>query len=167
MAFVHRIITATAALAIAGGCIQAHADPAPFPDLDGYTPVEKSDYAVQLKSYPHNPDDAVYFLTPDGIPCNFHAGAVICIGNIPGVADKDKNPYTSVSTDAGIQPAATTPYDNGTVQGLPIKTLAPFQSITNEAVTCGVDNGGLTACKGHGDRGFVISPQGTGWLPHV
>ncbi|QCR71458.1 hypothetical protein FCV17_06315 [Mycobacterium avium subsp. hominissuis] len=32
---------------------------------------------------------------------------------------------------------------------------------------CGVDNSGTTACKDPQGRGFVLSPHGSGWLPHV
>jgi hypothetical protein len=30
-----------------------------------------------------------------------------------------------------------------------------------------VDNAGTTACKDPQGRGFVLSPRGSAWLPHV
>jgi hypothetical protein len=40
-------------------------------------------------------------------------------------------------------------------------------SITVNGIICGADNAGTTACKDPQGRGFVLSPHGSGWLPHV
>jgi hypothetical protein len=53
------------------------------------------------------------------------------------------------------------------IDGHPVKTLPPGRSITVNGVICGVDNAGTTACKDPQGRGFVLSPRGSGWLPHV
>ncbi|CAG6866798.1 hypothetical protein [Mycobacterium avium] len=42
-----------------------------------------------------------------------------------------------------------------------------MHSITVDGVICGVDNSGTTACKDPQDRGFILSPHGSKWLPHV
>lgn len=49
----------------------------------------------------------------------------------------------------------------------PFKTLPPFHSITVNGVVCGVDDSRTTACKDPNGQGFVLSPNGSGWLPHV
>jgi hypothetical protein len=51
--------------------------------------------------------------------------------------------------------------------GPTFKTLPPMHSITVSGVICGVDDAGTTACKKAQARGFVLSPHGSGWLPHV
>ncbi|MBZ4620668.1 hypothetical protein GBO18_12020, partial [Mycobacterium avium subsp. hominissuis] len=38
---------------------------------------------------------------------------------------------------------------------------------SQDGVVCGVDDSGTTACKDPQGRGFVLSPHGSGWLPHV
>jgi len=147
----------------------ARAGPPTFPDLRAYTPVTVSDYTIALPNPGHAPLNAVYFVTPDGITCDFgNPPAAGCTGNnLPGIAPQDKNPYTYVGTDTGIQPATSTPYVNATIQEHQIRTLPPFHSITVDGVICGVDNSGMTACKDSPGRGFVLSPRGSGWLPHV
>lgn len=160
-------LTATGLIAGSACSTPSHAEPA-FPDLSSYARANSSDYAVAILNFhPHDPTNAIYFLTPDGIPCNFHTDSVECIGNIPGVADNDKNRYTSISTASGIKAAGSTPYSNGTVQGQPIRTLPALQSLAVAGDTCGVDSAGTAACKDFQGRGFVISQQGTRWLPHV
>jgi hypothetical protein len=160
-------LAATGLIAGSACSTQSHADPA-FPDLSSYARADSSDYAVAIPNFhPHNPTNAIYFLTPDGIPCNFHTDSVECIGNIPGAADNDKSPYTSISTASGIKAAGSTPYSNGGVQGQPIKTLPALRSLAVGGDLCGVDSAGSTACKDFQGRGFVISVHGTRWLPHV
>jgi hypothetical protein len=165
----HRMmaVIATIGLAVVASCTESHAEPAAFPDLGAYTPVNVSDYAVELPNPPHDPTNAVYFLTPDGIPCNFHTGSVGCTGDIPGVQDKAKNPFTHVGTDSGIQATTSTLYGDATIQGHPISSLPPLHSIAAGGSICGADDAGTTACKDYQGRAFVISPQGTSWLPHV
>lgn len=160
-------VIATLGVVSAGAPATALADPPPFPDLSALGAVNASDYALQLpNSHPHDPSNAIYFLA-SGVPCNFHTGGVGCTGNIPGVPDSDKGPFTTVASDTGIQAAGSTPYGDGTVQGQPIKALGPGQSIFVSGTRCGVDPAGVVACKDFQGRGFVISPQGTTWLPHV
>lgn len=168
MRTLRRVLTAAAATLIVAtsACTQSHADPA-FPDPSGYPRVNVYDYGIALANPQRDPTTAIYFLTPDGIPCNFHTGSIECIGNVPGVPDNDKNPFTSVSTDTGIRAATSTPYTNGSIQGHPLKALPPLQALAAGGTFCGVDGSGATACKDSNGRGFVISQQGTRWLPHV
>lgn len=49
----------------------AHADPAGFPDLSRYTPANVADYTIGLPNTGRAPLTTVYFLTPDGITCDF------------------------------------------------------------------------------------------------
>ncbi len=160
------IAVATTGLVAMSACTKSHADPV-FPDPSGYPRVDVFDYGIPLPNPPHDPTNAIYFLTPEGIPCNFHTGSVACIGSIPGVPDNAKSPYTSVSTDSGIQAATSTPYSDGSIQGHPIKALPPQQALAAGGAFCGVDASGATACKDSQGRGFVISQQGTRWLPRV
>ncbi|ETB30202.1 hypothetical protein O977_17015 [Mycobacterium avium subsp. paratuberculosis 10-5975] len=136
--------------------------------MSGYAPVDASDYAIALPNPGHLPLKEMHFVTPDGITCGFgNPPAAGCTGNnLPGIGPENKNPYTYVGTDTGIQPATSTPYVNSAIQNQ-IRTLAPFHTITVEGVVCGVDNSGTTACKDAQDRAFILSPHGSKWLPHV
>jgi hypothetical protein len=152
--------------AVVSACT-AHSEPSKFPDINGYTPVNIADYRIDTTT-PGMPSSQVFFLTPDGIPCTFSSGTGGCKGeNLPGVPAEDKNPYTYIDTASGIQPARSTSYVNNTIRGQQIRTLPPFHSITVSGVTCGVDDKGMTACKDPQGRGFVLSPQWSGWLPQV
>jgi hypothetical protein len=146
---------------LAGGIISAivtsctaHADPPAFPDISGYTPVNVADYTIGLPNTGRAPLNTVYFLTPDGITCDFFSGEAQCTGNnFPAL------------------PPAAAPSDpiapNGQVYGHSLNTLPPLHSIAVNGVVCGVDNTGTTACKDPQGRGFVLSPHGSGWLPHA
>ncbi|MGC7358062.1 hypothetical protein RA989_19565, partial [Mycobacteroides abscessus subsp. massiliense] len=46
-------------------------------------------------------------------------------------------------------------------------TLPAYHSITVNGVICGVDDKGTTACKDPQGRGFVLSKQGSGWIPKI
>ncbi|WP_142253742.1 MULTISPECIES: hypothetical protein [unclassified Mycobacterium] len=145
----------------------AQADSPKFPDISGYVPVNAQEYEIDT-STPGMPAGQVFFLTPDGIPCTFLSGAVGCTGgNLPGIQEKDKNPYTYIDTAVGVQRAGSTPYENGTVRDHPIKELPPYHSITVGGATCGVDDKGTTACKDSEGRGFILSSTWSGWLPKV
>lgn len=152
----------TAAVISAG---TAHADPPRFPDLSGYTPVNVADYEVDA-STPGIPARRVLFLTPDGVECSFKTMTAGCQGrNLPGVApDPSARPdaVNAIGTNYGLI-VTTAAYPSGRE----IKTLPPFHSITVNGVICGVDDAGTTACKDPQGRGFVLSPRGSGWLPHV
>lgn len=157
----------TAALAVLCAC-HANAEPPKFPDLNTYVAANVDEYVILLPNVGREPIRAVFFLTPDGLHCGFLSGSAGCTGdNIPGVAEKDKNPYTYVSTGSGIEPTASTPYKNGKVQGHDLKTLPPLHSMTVEGAICGVDDVGTTACKGSDGSGFVLSKRGSTWFPKV
>ncbi len=157
----------TAFLAVLCAC-HANAEPPKFPDLNSYAAVNVDEYVILLPNVGREPIRAVYFLTPDGIRCGFLSGSAGCTGdNIPGVAEKDKNPYTYVSTGSGIEPTASTPYKNGQIQGHELKPLPPRHSISVEGSICGVDDAGTTACKGSDGGGFVLSKLGSTWFPKV
>lgn len=163
-----------AAAALLGG-VQApasHADPPPFPALGGYAPVNIADYRIDTTT-PGHPSSGTYFLTPDGVVCNFSSLQPQCRGNnlpaIPPAASepsKGLNRSNWIGTVTGLkQTNEGSPTD--TFNGQPIKTLPPLHSITIGSAICGVDNQGTTACKDAQGRGFILSPAWSGWLPKV
>lgn len=152
-------------------CTAAGADPLSFPDLNGYTPVNAGDYTL---TYPNSGRSTrlqlVAFMTPDGVACTFgNPPSAGCMGNnLPGIPPAAPAPngaprVNSISTGSAPRPTGT-PLDTN---GQQLKTLPPFHSISVDDVICGVDNSGTTACKDPQGRGFVLSPHGSGWLPHV
>lgn len=142
-----------------------HADPPKFPDISGYAPVNVQDYTIALPNTGRAPLNVVYFMTPDGITCAFgNPPSVGCTGdNFPSVPHAGGGSANAISTGTGLgdtnAPIAA--------QGQPIKTLPPNHSITVDGVSCGVNGSGMTACKDPQGRGFILSPQWSGWLPHV
>lgn len=151
----------------------AHADPPPFPNIDRYAGVNPADYVITYDT-PGIAVSGTYFLTPDGISCSIIAAAAAgCSGNnFPGVppaapTEGGTPRVNAISTSSPIHPGGDTTGADGTIQGQPIKTLPPFHSLSLGGVTCGVDDAGTTACKDPQGRGFVLSPKGSGWLPHV
>jgi hypothetical protein len=153
-------------VAVISAC-NAHAEPPRFPDFGGYTPVNVADYEVNA-STPGIPATEVFFVTPDGINCSFQSGQAQCTGNnFPGIPPAAPTPSGSsrvnwIGTESGLQQIAPSA---GAPTG--VKTLAPLHSITVDGAICGVDNTGTTACKDPQGHGFVLSPHGSGWLPHV
>lgn len=153
--------------------IEAHADPPYFPDLSADAPVNVRDYTIDVPNPGRPPDPTVYFLTPDGIVCKFTLDQATCSGNnLPSIPPAPSNPEAGMN---GVNWIGTTSGLNQTsggepsraVNGQPIKTLPPSHSLTVNGIICGVDNSGTTACKDPQGRGFVLSPHGSGWLPHV
>ncbi|MGL0714369.1 hypothetical protein ACJROI_12530 [Mycobacterium avium subsp. paratuberculosis] len=168
-----RAITSFAAAitAAAISACAAHADSPPFPDLSGYTPVNPADYTL---TYPNSgrptPLQLIAFRTPDRVSCAFsNPPSAGCSGdNLPGLppaaSSSNGAPRAiTISTGSGPQPTES-PLDTN---GQELKTLPPMHSITVDGVICGVDNSGTTACKDPQDRGFILSPHGSKWLPHV
>lgn len=144
------------------------AEPPRFPDMSTYAQVDVDEYTILLPNVGREANKRVYFVTPDGVRCNFLMDSAGCTGdNIPGISDKDKNPYTYVATGTGIRPTASTPFVGGKIQGHELKVLPALHSITVNGVVCGVDDAGTTACKDTGGRGFVLSKRGSTWFPKV
>lgn len=167
------LVTAMVASLTIGAC-NAHADAPSFPDISGYAPVTAPEYVIEIPNTGHPPIKQVYFLTPDGIACDFTAAQAQCTGNnFPAVAPAPSDASRGITganwigTMTGLKQTNAQIADGITVQGRPIKSLPPFHSITVDGVICGVDDAGTTACKDPQGRGFVLSPNGSGWLPHV
>ncbi|MEB4209692.1 hypothetical protein [Mycobacterium sp. 94-17] len=165
-------ITVLAGAALSGACA-AHADPLKFPDLSGYAPVNVKDYDISVPNPGQPPDQTVYFLTPDGVICSFISGEAECRGNnLPAIPPAPSNPNAGITgvnwigTTTGIK-QTNEGEQSRVIDGQPIRTLPPSHSITVNGIICGVDNAGTTACKDPQGRGFVLSPHGSGWLPHV
>lgn len=165
-------ISALVSAALIGACA-AHADPPGFPDLSRYTPVDVKDYEISVPNPGRPPDPTIYFLTPDGIVCKFTLDQASCSGNnLPAIPPAPSNPeagingFNTIGTTSGLnQTSGVGP--SRVILGQPIKTLPPSHSLTANGFVCGVDNSGMTACKDPQGRGFVLSPHGSGWLPHV
>lgn len=130
----------------------AGADTPAFPDINSYTPV-----------------NGVYFLTPGGITCDFFSGQAQCTGNNFPAVPPAAGPGTVnvIGTASGLAQSGNPIAPNGKVYGRCLKTLPPKHSITVDGVICGVDDSGVTACKDRQGRGFVLSPHGSVWLPHM
>ncbi|ASW83695.1 hypothetical protein MINTM008_03750 [Mycobacterium intracellulare] len=163
-------------LAVAAGVLtafmtscNARADAPAFPDISGYSPVTVADYTIGLPNTGRAPLNMVYFLTPDGITCDFFSGEAQCTGNnFPAVPPASgAGTVNAIGTASGLAQSGDPIAPNGQVYGHPLKTLPPLHSITVDGIICGVDNSGTTACKDPQGRGFVLSPHGSGWLPHV
>ncbi|ETB06149.1 hypothetical protein [Mycobacterium avium] len=165
-------INALVATATVGACT-AHANPVNFPDLSGYTPANVKDYEISVPNPGRSPDATVYFLTPDGIVCKFTLDQASCIGNnLPEIPPAASNPEAGMNGVNWIGTASGLNQTSGgepsrVINGQTIKTLPPSHSLTVNGFICGVDNSGTTACKDPQGRGFVLSPHGSGWLPHV
>jgi hypothetical protein len=155
-------IATTPLLAGVASLPESHADTPKFPDMSKYTAVNVADYEVDA-STPGIQATMVMFLTPDNITCNFmNPPSAGCTGNnfpsVPPVV----NGVSAIATDAPLSAG-----DSGLPHSPNLKTLPPFHTITVNGVTCGVDNARTTACKDTQGRGFVLSPNGSGWLPHI
>ena len=166
-------VTAAVVISAMTAACTAHADPPKFPDLNSYTPVDVQDYEIEILS-PGMSSKQVNFITPDGITCTFMSWEAGCRGNnFPGIPPQPSYPDTktfginTIDTAVGLSKMKVTNPPDGTVQGHPIKTLPPFHSITVNGVICGVDDKQMTACKDAQGQGFILSPQWSGWLPHV
>jgi hypothetical protein len=163
------IVTAGVIGASLTAACNAHADTPHFPDIIGYTPVNVADYTIGLPNTGHAPLNTVYFLTPDGITCDFFSGQAQCTGNnfpaVPPAAGAGS--VNAIGTTSGLGHTTDPIAPNGQVYGHPLSTLPPLHSITVNGVVCGVDSAGTTACKDSQGHGFVLSPNGSGWLSHV
>ena len=150
----------------------AYANPPQFPDLSGYAPVNIADYRIDTTT-PGQPSTDTYFITPDGVICNFTSVQAQCSGNNlpaipPAVSEpaRNLNRVNWIGTVTGLK-QTTEGAVPSVLNGQAIKTLPPFHSISVFGAVCGVDDKGTTACKDSKGRGFVLSPQGSGWLPKV
>lgn len=151
---------------------QTQADTPKFLSLDGYAPVDIADYRIDTTT-PGHLSSGTYFLTPDGVVCNFTSLQPQCRGNNlpalpPAASDPSRglNRSNWIGTVTGLkQTNEESPTD--AFHGQPIKTLPPFHSITVGGAVCGVDDKGTTACKDAQGRGFILSPAWSGWLPKV
>lgn len=139
----------------------ALADTPPFPDLSHYTPANVADYEIDA-STPGIHATQVVFLTPDNIRCSFSPPVAGCTGNnFPSVPPASKG-VNNIGTDQGVYSTF-----DGISHPSNIKTLPPFHTLTVDGVTCGVDDKHTTACKDAQGRGFILSPNGSGWIPEV
>ncbi|WP_369828672.1 hypothetical protein [Mycobacterium sp. 852002-53434_SCH5985345] len=165
-------VTGLAGATLLAACA-AHADGPKFPDLSKYAVAAPADYTIDVPNPGRPPLATVYFLTPDGIVCNFLPDQAQCSGNnFPAIPPATGNTNASraavnwIGTTTGLK-QTNEGEPSRVIDDQPIKTLPPFHSLSVNGFTCGVDNSGMTACKDPQGRGFVLSPHGSGWLPHV
>lgn len=154
------IVTVTTLLSLATQP-SARADTPPFPDLSHYTPANVADFEIDA-STPGIHATQVVFLTPDGIRCSFSPPVAGCTGNNFPSVPPAVNGVNNIGTDQGVYSAF-----DGIPQANNLKTLPPFHTLTVGGVTCGVDDKRTTACKDSQGHGFILSPNGSGWLPHL
>ncbi|MHC1354249.1 hypothetical protein ACYJ3W_15860 [Mycobacterium avium subsp. paratuberculosis] len=161
-------VTAACVAAAISACA-AHAGSPSFPDLSAYAPVTVSDYTIGLPNTGRASLNTVYFLTPDGITCDFFSGEAQYTGNnFPAVPPAGgTGTVNAIGTTSGLTQTGNPIAPDSQVYGHPLPTLPPMHSITVDGVICGVDNLGTTACKDAQGRGFILSPRGSKWLPHV
>ncbi len=151
-------------------CSPASADAPRFPNIDSYSPVDIADYNRPITTPRRDPFDAYYFVTPDGVTCNFLSGQAQCLGNnFPGVAPAESSETPGVQTENWIGTATGLKQTSSRIHAPrpSFKALLPFHSIIVDGVICGVDDKGTTACKDGEGRGFILSPAWSGWLPKV
>jgi hypothetical protein len=124
--------------------------PPPLPNVNAFTPVKPSDYAVM--------DNQWYaFSTPEGLTCVLQrSGGYGCSGPIPGAPEG----ANLVSGGPGAPQFASSPAPvfaaAGAAKPLPANTRISYQT-----VSCGFD-GTITSCvDGRSQNGFVISPAGS------
>lgn len=163
------VMTAAVISAVASSSCTAHAEPPKFPDINSYPPVNAADYSIDTTT-PGMPARQVYFITPDGIECNFDASSAACSGNnFPNIPAQPWNPAAGItgvnviSTNSGLSTTNAAFSPDHTVHGQQVKNLPPMHSITMNGVTCGVDGSGTTACKDAQGQGFILSPRWSGW----
>lgn len=167
---------AIAALGTTCLCVVGHpvarGDTPQFPDLSGYTPVDIADYRIDTTT-PGHPSSGTYFVTPDGVVCDFSTLQAQCSGNnlpaIPAAASdpaRGLNRVNWIGTTTGLKQTNEGPVGY-TVHDQLLKSLPPFHSISVSGSICGVDDKGTTACRDAKGRGFILSPTWSGWLPKV
>jgi hypothetical protein len=147
------IVVGAAAVAIPAVAAAQPTDPPappPLPNVNAFTPVKPSDYAVM--------DNQWYaFSTPEGLTCVLQrTGGYGCSGPIPGAPDG----ANLVSGGPGAPQFANTPAPVFAAAGA-AKPLASNTRISYQTISCGFD-GTITACvDGRSQNGFVISPAGS------
>jgi len=141
--------------------------------MTGYAPVDVAEYRIDTTS-PGHASSAIYFLTPDGIACNFRSGGAQCTGNnFPAIPPAPSNPSSGlklvnwIGTSTKLQQTNNPIASDGRALGQQIRTLPPFHTLTVDGATCGVDDKKMAACKDSQGRGFVLSPAWSGWIPKV
>lgn len=165
------VVTAMLGVCIAAGCgSESAADTPAFPDMGDWTAVDVKDYEVDLTT-PGRSNSGIFFKTPDGVVCglNGYPPGAGCSGpELPGLPPAT-NDYSAVTIDTlkGIGDTNSPASQDGKVHGNPVNTLPPFHTITADGTICGVDDAGTTACKDAEGHGFVLSPQGSRYLPKV
>ena len=131
----------------------------PFPDLSGYTQVDGRDYVtMNMREY----FGGLTFSTPDGQRCSSNERDYLhrlwCYGPRP-----DKGGFWEVnfaaSRAATIQ-AEQPPAPDFKPDPDEFRLLPPLHKIVFDAVTCGVDDQNMFACRA-GDHGFVLTPGST------
>ncbi|MCV7150103.1 hypothetical protein [Mycolicibacterium pyrenivorans] len=158
------LVVGLSALALAAGSAQATATPpAGFPDLSAYAPVDTQTYSQSSPRF-----IGFDFITPDGQLCGHNTMnslgdparlTLSCEGPRP-----DLGPGTWLVRAATDEPAVVEPsyppLDPASLAASGARQLPPMHKIVHQAIECGVDDQGMTACR-VGDHGFVLTPTST------
>jgi hypothetical protein len=131
--------------------------PPPPPNVNAYSPVKPSDFAVL--------DNSAYaFTTPDGLTCMIQRAAKYgCSGAIPGAPDG----ANFVSGNIGGVPGFATADGNPFATIGEIKPLPAGSRISYQTLSCGSDGTVTTCSDSLNQTGFVISPAGSFVLGEV
>lgn len=146
---------AGAALTAAAGSAVAEPapPPPPPPNINGFTPVVPSEYAVH---------DGLYaFSTPLGITCVLSrgAGGYGCSGPLPGAP----NGANMVTGGPAGMPGFSSSNRPLFVSDAPVKELPANTRLSYSTISCGVDGAGAAICTNSFDQtGFVLGPA-TSW----
>jgi len=153
------ILSGIAAVAMVSAPGIAAADPTepppppPAPNVNAWTAVKPSDYAVLS-------DQAYGFTTPDGLTCMIQRnGGYGCFGALPGAPDG----ASLVSGRIGQVPGFAATGGNPFAMAGDIKPLPAGSRLSFQTLSCGTD-GSTTACvDSRNQAGFVVS-QGASWI---
>jgi hypothetical protein len=147
-------VATAAGAAVIGMPAVAAADPAPAPpapNVNGYSPVKLSEYAVM--------DNNWYgFSTPEGLTCVLQrSGGYGCSGPIPAAP----NGANLVSGAAGAVPGFANTDRSVFAAAGAVKPLPANSRISYQTVSCGSDGTVTTCVDTRNQSGFVISPAGS------
>jgi hypothetical protein len=127
--------------------------PPPPPNVNAWTPVKPSDFAVLA-------DSAYAFTTPDGLTCMLQrSGGYGCSGPLHGAPEGANIVSGRIGGVPGFSSTGGNPFANaGAIKPLPANSRLSFQTLS-----CGND-GTTTACvDSRNQAGFVISPTAS-WI---
>lgn len=155
---------AVISMIVVPGCASAQPQAGGAPDMSGFADVTNDFSGPGAR----NAGTIALFSTPDGLSCgaSLDGGLAHCTGALPGVANLPIGGSTQGSCDLGLAQVTSggTAFINHYKGNCPapsgLKVLSPGQKLSGGGITCGVADGGVTACVS-GPHGFVLQPSGS------